>query len=53
MLTAAYHMLKAGTLHHDLGPDHFDHRSKEAQAKRLLRRLADLGFTAEIKPVTA
>ena len=28
ILTAAYHMLKDGTLYHDLGPDHFDRRAK-------------------------
>ena len=43
ILTAAYHMLKDGTVYQDLGPDHFDHRSREVQAQRLVRRLADLG----------
>src|SRR4051794_24158307 len=51
ILTAAYHMLKDGTVYADLGPDHFDRRSREVQARRLVRRLADLGYTAELAPV--
>jgi transposase len=51
ILTAAYHMLKDGTVYADLGPDHFDRRAKEVQARRLVRRLADLGYTAELMPV--
>jgi transposase len=51
ILTAAYHMLKGGTAYRDLGPDHFDRRSKEVQARRLLRRLADLGYAVELTPL--
>jgi transposase len=51
ILTAAYHMLKDGTVYADLGPDHFDRRAKEVQVRRLVRRLADLGYTAELAPV--
>src|SRR3954464_1297523 len=50
ILTAAYHMLKDGTVDADLGPGHFDRRSKEAQARRLVRRLADLGYAVELTP---
>jgi len=53
ILTAAYHMLQDGTLYEDLGPDHFARRRPEAQAHRLLKRLADLGFSVELKPVAA
>jgi transposase len=51
ILTAAYRMLKGGTAYRDLGPDHFDRRSKEVQARRLLRRLADLGYAVELAPL--
>jgi transposase len=51
ILTAAYHMLKNGTYYQDLGPDHFQRRSKQSQAQRLLRRLRDLGYSAEITPL--
>jgi hypothetical protein len=53
ILTAAYHMLKDGTAYHDLGPAHFERRSKQTQAQRLIRRLADLGYAVEIIPVAA
>ena len=51
ILTAAYHMLKDGTVYADLGPDHFDRRSREVQARRLVRRLADLGYAVELAPL--
>ena len=53
ILTAAYHMIKDGTVYQDLGHDHFDSCHKEAHTKRLLRRLANLGYDVEIKPATA
>jgi transposase len=51
ILTAAYHMLRDGTLYQDLGPDHFDRRSEQQQTRRLLKRLADLGFASELTPL--
>ena len=51
ILTAAYHMLKDGKPYQDLGPDHLDRRSKEVQARRLVRRLANLGYAVELTPV--
>ena len=53
MLTAIYHMLKDGTFHHDLGADHFDRRSTELKAKRLVAPLAKLGFQLELQPIAA
>ena len=53
ILTAAYHMLKDGTAYRDLGPDHFDRRAKGVQARRLVRRLADLGCAVELAPLRA
>jgi hypothetical protein len=44
-------MLKDGTQYRDLGPDHFDRRSKQQQTNRLLKRLADLGFAAELTQI--
>lgn len=44
ILTAIYHMLKDGTVYRDLGSNHFQNRSKGQQAKRLVKRLADLGY---------
>ena len=51
MLTAAYHMLKDGTEYQDLGASHFDQRSKQSQARRLIKRLQDLGIAVDIKPL--
>jgi hypothetical protein len=53
ILTAAYHMLKDGTFYEDLGSVHFDRRRPETQARRLVKRLAELGFSVELKPAAA
>jgi transposase len=53
ILTAAYHMLKNGTLYQDLGPDHFDKRAQDKQVHRLIDRLRNLGFAVQITPVEA
>ena len=53
ILTAAYHMLKDGTLYADLGADHFDKRAKAGQARRLIARLRNLGFAVQLTPVEA
>jgi transposase len=53
ILTAAYHMLKDGTFYQDLGATHFDRRRPDAQARRLIKRLADLGFSVQLKPAAA
>ena len=46
-------ILKDGTMYKDLGSDHFDRRSTDQQKNRLVKRLADLGYTVEIKPIAA
>ena len=53
ILTAAYHMLKDGTFYQDLGATHFDRRRPDAQARRLIKRLADLGFSVQLNPAAA
>lgn len=52
ILTAAYHMLKFGTFYQDLGADHFEKRSRETVARRLVRRLADLGYSVQVSTPT-
>jgi transposase len=49
MLTAIYHMLKDGTLHQDLGADHFDRRSSEAKARYHIVQLTKLGFRVALQ----
>ena len=51
--TAAYHMLKNGTLYEDLGSDHFDRRAKGKQILRLVSRIQNLGFAVQITPIGA
>ncbi len=51
ILTTIYHILKNGTPYKDLGADHFDRRSIEAKANRLVTQLAKLGFQAELHPL--
>ena len=51
ILTAAYHMLKDGTLYADLGPDHFRKEQPMTRAKALARQIERLGFTCSISPV--
>jgi len=51
MLTAIYHMLKNGVEHADLGADHFDRRSTDFKAKRLVAQLTKLGFDVALQPL--
>jgi hypothetical protein len=53
VLTAAYHMLKNGTLYEDLGAHYFDSRAKAKQVLRLVGRIRNLGFAVRITPVGA
>jgi hypothetical protein len=50
ILTAIYHMLKGGTMYQDLGRKHFECRSNDQQKRRLVKRLADLGYAVETSP---
>lgn len=52
ILTAVYHMLKDGTMYQDLGGAHFDRQSKDQRKSRLVKRLLDLGYAVEIRPLT-
>ena len=53
ILTAAFHMLRDGTVYADLGASHFDRFSPESQAKRLAQKIEKLGFTCTFtRPAT-
>jgi hypothetical protein len=52
ILTGIYHMLKDGTMYHDLGSDHFKRRSTDQQKKCLVKRLSELGYAVELRPLT-
>ncbi len=49
ILTAIYHIILRGTPYQDLGADHFDHRSTEAKANRLVAQLGKLGYAVQIQ----
>ena len=53
MLTAVYYILRDSVPYKDLGPEHFTRRNKDHAAKRLKKRLEDLGFTVEVRPAEA
>lgn len=53
MLTAAYHILKNQTDYRDLGPDYFNHLDRTRHTTRLVRQLARLGYSVELKPAAA
>jgi transposase len=53
ILTAAYEMLKTGTLYEDLGCNHFDKRGTGKQIHRLVSRLRNLGYDVQITPLPA
>jgi len=48
MLTSAYHMLATGSEYKDLGAAHFDRRDHAQLAKRLVRRLENLGLKVTV-----
>jgi transposase len=52
ILTAAYHMLRDGTVYRDLGPDHFQTISPQSKAQQLVRQIERLGFTCLIASPT-
>jgi transposase len=49
MLTSVYYMLQRNVPYADLGPEHFDRRDKQRAAKRLVKRLTDLGFDVDLR----
>jgi transposase len=51
LLTAIYHMLKDGTLHHDLGAGYFDRRAPHIKLKRLVNQITRLGFEVTLQPI--
>lgn len=53
ILTAAYHMLRDGVSYRELGAGYFDGRDKGALARRLVRRIKDLGYEVQINASAA
>jgi transposase len=53
MLSSIYFMLQRQQPYTDPGPDHFDTRQRDRVARRLIRRLEELGFHVEAKSAAA
>ena len=53
ILTAIYHIILRGAAYQDLGADHFDRRSAQAKANRLVAQLTKLGYDVQIQPLAA
>ena len=53
MLTDVYYMLRDGVEFHDVGGQYFVQQDKDHLAKRLVRRLRDLGVEVELKTPAA
>lgn len=49
MLTTACCMLRDGVEYHDFGAHHFDRRDHTKIAKRLIRRLEELGLKVQLQ----
>ena len=49
ILTAAYYMLARGEDYHDLGPTYFERADRQKAARRLLRKLGELGFQVDVR----
>lgn len=52
MLNAAYYILRDGVPYKDLTGTYFDSRDRTKLAKRLIRRLSDLGVQVEVRNAT-
>lgn len=54
ILVIAYHMIQRQEPYRELGADYFDKRRPEATAKRLVKRLENLGFDVQLRrPIPA
>ena len=50
ILTIVYHLLTAGTVYQELGPQYFDERDRQRVERRLVHRLEALGYTVALEP---
>jgi transposase len=50
MLVCAYHIIRRREPYRELGPDYYDRRQPAATARKLTRRLRNLGFDVAISP---
>ncbi len=53
ILVTIWHMLTTGSLHEDLGPDHFERHDTERRKHHLVNQLRKMGVEVEIKDQAA
>ena len=53
MLVAIWHMFSTGSIHEDLGPDHFRRHDKERRQRHLLKQLAKMGVKVQVQDEAA
>jgi transposase len=53
ILVIAYHLIKRKEARRELGGDYFDKRRPKATAKRLVKRLEQLGYEVAIQQLSA
>jgi transposase len=53
ILVIAYHLIQRQEPYHELGGNYFDNRRPEATAKRLVKRLEQLGYAVALQPAPA
>ena len=53
LLVTGYYLITRHKTYQDLGDNYFDERDREGVKRRAVRRLEQLGFQVELKPVTA
>jgi len=51
LLVTGYYMITRQVDYQDLGNNYFDERNKESVKRRMVKRLEQLGFQVELKPV--
>ena len=52
MMVAIWHMFSRGTMHEDLGPDHFQGRDKKRRLRYLAGQLRNLGVDIPLEAAT-
>ena len=53
LLVAIWHMFSTGSLHEDLGPDHFERRDKERRVRYLVAQIEKLGVEVQVQDQAA
>ncbi len=53
ILVMAYHLIQRNEPYHELGVNYFDNRRPEATAKRLVKRLEQLGYAVSLHQAPA